>query len=122
MTGSSDLPSDAAPPRAAAAWCRSAALSVIGALAALASPALAASPGPAGQSATHGAAAAPAPGRAPDAATSPRSGPQDADAGSRSVAARARMNECGHQWNNMKRAGTASGTWKEFSRNCLAQK
>ena len=47
---------------------------------------------------------------------------QDGDAGSRSVAARARMNECGHQWNNMKRAGTASGTWKDFSRNCLAQK
>ena len=48
--------------------------------------------------------------------------PQDVDAGSRSVAARARMNECGHQWNNMKHAGTASGTWKEFSRGCLAQR
>ena len=46
----------------------------------------------------------------------------DADSGTRSVAARARMNECGHQWNNMKHAGTASGTWKEFSRGCLAQK
>jgi hypothetical protein len=46
----------------------------------------------------------------------------EADSGSRSVAARARMNECGHQWNNMKHAGTASGTWKEFSRGCLAQK
>ncbi len=40
----------------------------------------------------------------------------------RSVAARARMNECGHQWNNMKHAGTAAGTWKDFSRGCLAQR
>jgi hypothetical protein len=60
---------------------------------------------------------------APAAATlnRPASAPE-ADSGSRSVAARARMNECGHQWNNMKHAGTASGTWKEFSRGCLAQK
>ena len=42
---------------------------------------------------------------------------------SRSVAARARTNECGHQWNNMKRAGTATGTtWKEFFRGCQAQR
>lgn len=45
------------------------------------------------------------------------------DPASRSVAARARTNECGHQWNNMKRAGTAAGTtWKEFSRGCQAQR
>ena len=47
---------------------------------------------------------------------------QEVDAGSRNVAARARMLECGHQWSNMKRAGTAAGTWKDFSRGCLAQK
>ena len=41
---------------------------------------------------------------------------------SRNVVARARMLECGHQWSNMKRAGTATGTWKEFSRGCLAQR
>ena len=60
--------------------------------------------------------------RAPEP-TAPRaaSGP-DADVGNRSVAARARMSECGHQWNNMKRTGAATGTWKEFSRSCLAQK
>ena len=44
----------------------------------------------------------------------------DPDVGSRNVVARARMLECGHQWSNMKRAGTASGTWKDFSRGCLA--
>ncbi len=59
---------------------------------------------------------------AADAQPSRAAGAPDGDAGSRSVAARARMNECGHQWNNMKHAGTASGTWKEFSRGCLAQK
>lgn len=48
--------------------------------------------------------------------------PADADLASRNVVARARMLECGHQWSNMKRAGTASGTWKEFSRGCLAQR
>lgn len=64
-----------------------------------------------------------APGQRPAEAPVNRPAPApDADAGSRSVAARARMNECGHQWNNMKHAGTASGTWKEFSRGCLAQK
>ncbi len=48
---------------------------------------------------------------------------QEVDAGSRNVAARARMLECGHQWSNMKRAGTAAGgTWKDFSRGCLGQK
>ncbi len=46
----------------------------------------------------------------------------DPDAGSRNVVARARMLECGHQWSNMKRTGTASGTWKDFSRGCLAQR
>ena len=65
--------------------------------------------------------AAPAP-RAPEP-TGPRAASgADADVGSRSVAARARMSECGHQWNNMKRTGAATGTWKEFSRSCLAQK
>ena len=57
----------------------------------------------------------PAPQRSPPA--------QEVDAGSRNVAARARMLECGHQWSNMKRAGTAAGgTWKDFSRGCLGQK
>lgn len=50
------------------------------------------------------------------------SAPADADPLSRNVAARARMLECGHQWSTMKRAGTASGTWKDFSRVCLTQK
>jgi hypothetical protein len=48
--------------------------------------------------------------------------PADPDPASRNVVARARMLECGHQWSNMKRAGTASGTWKDFSRGCLAQR
>ena len=60
--------------------------------------------------------------RAPDPAPAHAAPAPDADVGTRSVAARARMSECGHQWNNMKRTGTATGTWKEFSRNCLAQK
>ncbi len=59
-----------------------------------------------------------------DAAAQRSSGAQtvDPDVGSRNVVARARMLECGHQWSNMKRAGTASGTWKDFSRGCLAQR
>lgn len=65
---------------------------------------------------------APAP-RAAEPSSVPRAASApDPDVGSRSVAARARMSECGHQWNNMKRTGTATGTWKEFSRSCLAQK
>ena len=44
------------------------------------------------------------------------------DGGARSVATRARMSECGHQWSNLKRAGTASGIWRDFARGCLAQK
>ena len=56
-------------------------------------------------------------------AAMPKSAPApDVDLSSRSVAARARMNECGHQWSNMKHAGTAAGTWKDFSRGCLAQR
>lgn len=66
--------------------------------------------------------ATPAP-RASEPSSAPRgASAPDPDVGSRNVAARARMSECGHQWNNMKRTGTATGTWKEFSRNCLAQK
>ena len=60
--------------------------------------------------------------RAPDAAASRPPSAGEADVGTRSVAARARMSECGHQWNNLKRTGAATGTWKEFSRSCLAQK
>ena len=56
----------------------------------------------------------------PAAVATPRG--QDGDPISRSVAARARMLECGHQWSAMKKAGTATGTWKEFSRGCLAQR
>ena len=74
-------------------------------------------------------AAAPVPSQHPssagaqDAASQRSPGVQsDPDAGSRNVVARARMLECGHQWSNMKRAGTASGTWKDFSRGCLAQR
>lgn len=44
------------------------------------------------------------------------------DSGTRSVATRARMSECAHQWSNLKRAGTASGIWRDFARTCLAQK
>jgi hypothetical protein len=40
---------------------------------------------------------------------------------SRNAAARTRMLECGHQWSAMKRAGTATGTWKDFSKVCLAR-
>lgn len=117
MRRPADPSSGAAPRRAAAGRTPSAAVALLAAsLVAMAGS------GRAATAAAHGAAATSAT-RTPDA-TSPRSSTtgQDADAGSRSVAARARMNECGHQWNNMKRAGTASGTWKEFSRNCLAQK
>jgi len=53
--------------------------------------------------------------------TRPAASPE-IDSASRNVAARARMLECGHQWSSMKRAGTAAGTWKEFSRGCLALK
>lgn len=60
--------------------------------------------------------------RAPDPAATRAPSGAEADVGTRSVAARARMSECGHQWNNMKRTGAATGTWKEFSRSCLAQK
>lgn len=75
-------------------------------------------------------AAAPAPSSHPSAAVpqetaaqrSPAAQSTESDAGSRNVVARARMLECGHQWSNMKRAGTASGTWKDFSRGCLAQR
>jgi len=49
------------------------------------------------------------------------SGPLDETA-TRSAAARARMLECGHQWSAMKKAGTASGTWRDFSKVCLARK
>jgi hypothetical protein len=43
------------------------------------------------------------------------------DTMTRNAAARTRMLECGHQWSAMKRAGTASGTWKDFSKVCLAR-
>lgn len=111
MTRASD-PVPAAPSRPGAA--RALQALAVAALLPLAAPAVQAAPPSStpGTAAPHG--TAPTPAR-------PAAG-QDGDAGSRSVAARARMNECGHQWNNMKRAGTASGTWKDFSRNCLAQK
>lgn len=48
--------------------------------------------------------------------------PVEADGSSRNVVARARMLECGHQWSSQKKNGTASGTWKDFSRGCLAQR
>lgn len=48
--------------------------------------------------------------------------PGEAESPSRNVVARARMLECGHQWNSQKKNGTASGTWKDFSRACLAQR
>lgn len=122
MMTSSDPSWDAAPSRAASGWGQVGAVAAV-ALALMVGQGRAASPGPAsGPGTPHG---APVPTRSPEApAAAPRApaAGQDGDAGSRSVAARARMNECGHQWNNMKRAGTASGTWKEFSRNCLAQK
>lgn len=37
----------------------------------------------------------------------------------RTASARAQMLKCGQRWSALKRAGTASGTWKEFSRSCL---
>lgn len=73
-------------------------------------PASAASTSP---SSPHAAARAPEP--APPRAAEPESS-------SRNVVARARMLECGHQWNSQKKNGTASGTWKDFSRACLAQR
>jgi hypothetical protein len=51
------------------------------------------------------------------AAAAPPSGVDDSL--SRGSAARSRMLECGHQWSAMKKAGTATGTWKEFARVCL---
>lgn len=60
--------------------------------------------------------------RAPDApARSTAAGPSDENA-NRNAGARTRMLECGHQWSAMKKAGTASGTWKDFSRVCLVRK
>ena len=64
-----------------------------------------------------------APPSRPESAVQRSPASQEIDAGSRNVAARARMLECGHQWSNMKRAGTAAGgTWKDFSRGCLGQR
>ena len=62
--------------------------------------------------------------RSADPAAPRPSGPAnpELDQSSSNVVARARMLECGHQWSNLKRAGTASGTWKDFSRGCLAQR
>ncbi len=62
--------------------------------------------------------------RSPDDATQRAGSPQgvDSDSSARNVVARARMLECGHQWSTLKKNGTASGTWKEFSRGCLAQR
>ena len=59
--------------------------------------------------------------RAPDATHSTAAGSSDENA-SRNAGARTRMLECGHQWSAMKKAGTASGTWKDFSRVCLVRK
>ncbi len=61
--------------------------------------------------------------RAPDAAASrsTAAGASDENA-NRNAGARTRMLECGHQWSAMKKAGTASGTWKDFSRVCLVRK
>jgi hypothetical protein len=50
------------------------------------------------------------------AAASPSSVDETLSHGS---AAHSRMLECGHQWSAMKKAGTATGTWKEFARICL---
>lgn len=65
-----------------------------------------------------------APGAPQDgAANRPPSSPLPTpDAAQPAGVARARINECGHLWNSMKRAGTATGTWKDFSRGCYAQR
>jgi hypothetical protein len=60
--------------------------------------------------------------RGQEATVARQAATSEIDPASRNVAARARMLECGHQWSSMKRAGTAAGTWKEFSRGCLALK
>lgn len=63
-----------------------------------------------------------APPTTPKAAEPVASRSGEPDGSPRNAVARARMLECGHQWNSLKKNGTASGTWKDFSRSCLAQR
>ena len=60
-------------------------------------------------------------GPAPRAQPPKSAPPAPDDLMTRNAAARTRMLECGHQWSSMKRAGTAAGTWKDFSKVCLAR-